>query len=65
MKIKAEYTRKFLGELFPSRKDANYEKAHLKGYLKGHELFGFGKHLDGKQVYHKVKQEVTEINKEV
>lgn len=59
--MKKKYTRKFLGILFPSRKDANYEKAHLKAYLKGKPYFGFGKNPDGSQVYHLVKQEVTEI----
>ena len=62
MKIKAQFTRKFLGELFPEKRDANFEKAHLKGYIKGHELFGFGKHPNGQQIYHKVKQEVTQTN---
>lgn len=60
--MKPQFTRKFLGELFPERRDANYEKAHLKGYLKGYELFPFGKHPDGQKIYHKVKQEVIQTN---
>lgn len=34
--------KKFLGELFPKRKDANYEKAHLRAYLAGKVEFTFG-----------------------
>lgn len=60
--MKPKFTRKFLGELFPERKDANYEKAHLRGYLKGHDRFPFGKDVCGYQIYHKVKQEIIKIN---
>lgn len=62
MNVKKQFTRKFLGELFPERRDANYEKAHLKAYLKGFVQFGYGKHPNGDQIYHPVKQEVTQIN---
>jgi len=59
MKTKKKITRKFLGNLFPERKDANYEKAHLKAYLKGFTRFGFGKYSNGDQIYHEVKQEIV------
>jgi hypothetical protein len=62
MHIKKLFTRKFLGELFPSRRDANFEKAHLKSYIKGHDKFPFGKQPNGEQIYHKVKQEIIQIN---
>lgn len=62
MKMKAQFTRKFLGQLFPARRDANFEKAHLKAYLKGHELFYFGKHPGGSPMAHKVKQQVIQTN---
>ncbi len=76
--MKPQYTRKFLGELFPSRDNANFEKAHLKAYINGNKQFAHGleKGADGKPIidrlkdgtfrsrpkYHDVKQELTVIN---
>lgn len=37
--------RTFLGKLkdFANKQERNFEKAHLKAYLKGHQFFSFGK----------------------
>jgi len=59
--MKEKIGRRFLGELFPPKEKRNFEKAHLKAYLKGHEYFRFGfKTLEsGHRVpaWHEVKQE--------
>lgn len=59
---KKPISRKFLGELFPNRKDANFEKAHLKAYLRGRSTFNYGYTYDGWNqripVTHKVKQQL-------
>lgn len=62
MKTKQKFTRKFLGELFPKRENANYEKAHLRAYLKGHTHFCIGRYPDGSKMYGEVKQELIPIN---
>jgi hypothetical protein len=55
-------SRKFLGNLFPEKKDANFEKAHLKAYLQGRYFFRFGFKVDEETglrmpAFHEVKQE--------
>lgn len=62
MEVKKKYTRRFLGQLFPERRDANYEKAHLKAYLKGRKFFHYGRLPDGSPAPHQVKQELIQIN---
>lgn len=65
MEVKKKYTRRFLGQLFPERKDANYEKAHLKAYLNGNDVFHYGYYYENglrKPAPHQVKQELIQIN---
>lgn len=54
--------RKFLGELFPNKQDVNYEKKHLRAYLRGELEFTYGctYDRDGQrhQASHAVKQEL-------
>ena len=54
--MKKEITRKFLGELFPEKKRRNFEKAHLKAYLKGQSHFRYGKTKEGQPAYFKVEK---------
>ena len=55
---KSRRTRKFLGktEGFVNKEERNFEKAHLKAYLKGKRIF---KHH---QKEHKVQQELSIVN---
>lgn len=49
--------REFKGKLsgFRSNEERNFEKKHLKAYLKGETLFQFGRDHLGKPMYFKVK----------
>ena len=55
--------RKFLGKVsnFENKEERNFEKAHLKAYLKGHTNFRHGFHeIKGLRMpkWHNVKQEI-------
>lgn len=59
----------FGGELFPKRENRNFEKAHLKAFIKGHEFFNYGfrtvKNFLGTEMRepaeHRVKREWREV----
>lgn len=58
-------SRKFMGNLNPSKTDANFEKAHLKAYIAGKTTFhhGFVTLESGHRIHarHEVKQEYLYI----
>lgn len=63
---KVKKSRRFGGELkvfvdykndpIEGRKKRNFEKAHLKAYIAGHQRFSFGKNELGQPIYFLVKQ---------
>ena len=59
--------RTFLGEVCTTENKwrvSNFEKAHLKGYLRGQELFQFGiNKISGKPSYYSVKFKLTDNEK--
>ncbi len=50
--------RQFGGKLtgFVDRKEANFEKKHLKAYLKGWDYFTYGRNKNNEPVWHKTKE---------
>ena len=79
MQIKKRYTRKFLGKIgdFIDNVERQFEKKHLKAYIKGHTRFADGYELnaEGKPIidylkdgtaerrrkYYDVKQEIISL----
>lgn len=57
------FKRKFLGELFPEKRNRNIEKAHLRAYLKGDKKFRYGLTIDGKPQMFTVMQELEKKSK--
>lgn len=59
---KSVLSRKFLGELFPTREKRAFENAHLRAYIKGKSWFTFGFKTNEKtgqreRMFFEVKQE--------
>lgn len=52
----------FKGKLdnFTSKEERNFEKKHLKAYLRGDKYFFFGVDAKGEPIRYKVLQELTE-----
>lgn len=73
MKEKEVYRRSFGGKLFvnpdkennkrsdANKRESNFEKAHLKAYLKGYPLFHFGKDNNGYPMPYEVKSILTKV----
>ena len=57
-----ESKRKFKGKLdnFDNKQERNFEKKHLKAYLRGDKYFFYGKDAFGNPIKHEVQQEWIE-----
>lgn len=62
IKINTEPRRKFKGKIdnFTNKAERNFEKKHLKAYLKGDMYFFYGKDEFGNAVRYEVQQELVE-----
>jgi len=60
--MKENKTRVFKGKLidFKDKEERNFEKKHLKAYLRGDEFFEYGLDERGKPIIRKVQQEYIE-----
>lgn len=50
-----------MGELFPSRENSNFAKAHLKAYLKGHQMFYHGTNIKGEPIKYVVAEGTLDL----
>lgn len=59
---KAEPKRRFKGKIdnFESKEERNFEKKHLKAYLRGDKYFFYGTDALGKPIQYEVQQEWVE-----